>query len=378
MNILFIGPYRQNDEWGRKSRSVLNILKKTDHSVTSRPLYLANNSNHNMYTETSELIIKNNYDVLIQFLLQPYATYKGNIAKKIGIFNTETIPYYMPLGQLRTELLMDEIWIDNVTIKDNLQKILKKHNSNTKLVVTPPILDIENLPAHTSNSLRESDANLKNRFIFYYIGNILDDKAGFKEACVAYLNTFTKKDPVILLIGIEAILPAEQINTIINKCKDVVKRAKPLHIQPEITIISPQYGILTTEERVSIHIDGDCMISTDYAVSTNSIALEAMLYNSTPIINKGNASYEWFGEDNLWGVESYEEYCIYEETHQSSLYRFTSGESWYKPIVKSLSEVMRNVYINKFERDKKIAANNKLREYFKNASYANILNGEPQ
>ena len=39
MNILFVGPYKQFDEWGRKSRSLLSALKRTGNVVTSRPIF---------------------------------------------------------------------------------------------------------------------------------------------------------------------------------------------------------------------------------------------------------------------------------------------------------------------------------------------------
>ena len=87
MNILFIGPYRQVDEWGRKSRSLLKAIKNAGHSVTSRPIFLAPHPNFNSYLEMSEFNTSNDYDVLIQFLLQPYAIYEGSFAKRVGIFS---------------------------------------------------------------------------------------------------------------------------------------------------------------------------------------------------------------------------------------------------------------------------------------------------
>ena len=69
MNILFIGPYRQNDEWGRKSLAVLKGIQNTDHTVTSRPIYLSTSANYNNYMERSETIIADHYDILIQFVL---------------------------------------------------------------------------------------------------------------------------------------------------------------------------------------------------------------------------------------------------------------------------------------------------------------------
>lgn len=374
MNILFVGPYRQDDTWGQKSRSVLKAIKKTEHTVTSRPIYLSYNNSYNQYHEESELVIEDHYDIFIQFILQPYVTYNGNASKNIGIFNTETIPHEIPLGQLTSEFLMDEIWTDSLEIKNNLQAILNNYNSRTKVISTPPVLDIENFPTQPKGSIRNNNPNLQNAFIFYYIGNVLEEKEGFKEVCLSYINTFTSKDPVVLMVGLETNIDNEDVNKIVTSYRNSISKLKPTAEQPLITIIRPQNNVLSETERSYLHTDGDCLICPTYTPSVNLIALEGALYNSTPIINKTNASYEWLGKENFWGIESYKDICIPQNV--SPFYRFTSGEMWYKPIIKSLSETMKNAYVDKFLRDKKIMANEKLRHHFEKLSYDDVLNGK--
>ena len=41
--VLYIGPYRQNDEWGKTSRAFLQLLLHTVKNVVARPLYYSNN-----------------------------------------------------------------------------------------------------------------------------------------------------------------------------------------------------------------------------------------------------------------------------------------------------------------------------------------------
>ena len=375
MNILFVGPYRQHDEWGCKSRSVLQALKNTKHTITSRPIYLSSDNTYDPYTEESELAISNDYDISIQFLLQPHAIYDKKIAKKsIGIFNTETIPNKIPLAQLTSELLMDEIWTDSDKIKGALQKILNNYDCQTKVVCVPPTLDTNYLPKKISHSIKNQN-NIKNKFIFYYIGDILDNKDGFKETCLAYLNTFTNNDDVILVVGLQNFYSDNNTNKVIESCRNDIKQFIPITKQASITVITPENKrTLTIPERTAIHNDGDCMIHPHYGVTINTNVLEGAIYKSSPIVNKGSASYQWLGEENLWGIDSYEDFCI--NNKPSSLYRFTSGELWNKPIINSLSNAMKKSYTNKFERDKKRVSNSKLRQYFKKVSYEKILNEE--
>ena len=68
MSVLFIGPYRQPDEWGQRSFSLLQSLKKTEVDITSRPLFLANFPPMTIEEET-EYAKFDHYDVLIQHSL---------------------------------------------------------------------------------------------------------------------------------------------------------------------------------------------------------------------------------------------------------------------------------------------------------------------
>ena len=374
MNILFIGPYRQNDEWGRKSLAVLKGIQNTDHTVTSRPIYLSTSTSYNNYTERSETIIADRYDILIQFVLQPFAVYSGNFNKRIGIFNTETIPNNIPLGQLTSELLMDEIWTDSHIVAKNLQTILQRHTDNTKVIAVPPSLSLNDLPSepNPSSSLRASAAHLQNKFLFYYIGNILEDTTAFKEIYTAYLNTFTNKDAVALIVGLEVPIPPDELDKYLTQHRKSVSHITPVSHVPAVHVVYPtNNAYLNTAERVSIHTDCDCMVSPNYTMTNHSTVLEGALYHSTPIVNKGSAIAEWLKEENLWYVESYEEVCT--KPPSNNLYRFTYDESWHKPIIKSLGETMERAYLDKFQRDKKRKANRQLRQQFQELSYSNIL-----
>lgn len=377
MKILFIGPYRQPDEWGRKSRSVLQALKNiANASVTSRPICLSSSSLsfYDTHAENSEFVIESEYDVLIQFVLPSMTIYDGAFSKRIGIFNTETIPYHIPQGQLTGEFLMDEIWTDSVRIRDGVQATLDKYASSTKVVAIPPALDVQLTPSDITQSIRTANPILQDQFLFYYIGNVLDNKSGFQETCLAYLSAFTSNDPVTLVLGLETQISSEQINARLNQIRETVQSYIPISKQGTIHVVSPQNQILDLSERAVIHMGCDCLVSVGYAFSTNTTVLEGAVYNSTPIVNKHNACYEWLGDQHLWGIESYEDLCTLSVS--PSIYRFTIGELWDRPVLKSLTETMKDVYTNKFARDKKQAANMNLRSQFEQITYSDFVNGE--
>ena len=126
------------------------------------------------------------------------------------------------------------------------------------------------------------------------------------------------------------------------------------------------------QDRVNIHSQGDVMVSIAHSVSAKSSVLEAAIYQNTPIINNQNAVYELLGEENVWGIESYNDTCTYK--NRSLNYRFTANELWNITNLKSLGMTMHNCYVNKLERDKKKLSNSKLRQQFENVELENILN----
>ena len=374
MNILFIGPYKQADEWGRKSKSILKGLQKTSHRITSRPVFLSTNIDGNAAIEQSEFITSDHYDILIQFALQPYVVYNGDVKKRIGIFNTETLPYDVPKGQLTKELLMDEVWTDGPSLQNKLQDTLQEYNPNITVRSIPPLLDIERLPENTASSIRSSDADLKDRFIFYYIGNVLEEKSGFREAYIAYMNTFNYTDNVAFIIAQDGAINTNQMNQVLESCDKSIGEIRNVNRKPVLKVVQSSGPSFSPQEKIALHVDGDCLVSPSYSISINSTVLESALYGGVPIINKGNSCYEWWREDNFWGIDSYEEFCLLPE--RPVPFRFTAAETWHKPIIKSLSHTMMNAYIDKFQRDKKIKANTGLRKYFSEASCSSLLEEE--
>ena len=374
MNILFIGPYKQSDEWGRKSKSILKGLQKTQHRITSRPIFLSTNVDAHATIEQSEFITSDHYDILIQFVLQPYAVYNGDVTKRIGIFNTETLPYDVPKGQLTKELLMDEIWTDGPSLKNNIQRTLEQYSPCIKVRSIPPLLDIERLPEKVSTSIRSSDLDLKHKFIFYYIGNVLEVKSGFREAYIAYMNTFSHIDNVVFIIAQDVPIPTDTMNKILEDCHKSIGEIRNVNRRPMLKVVQPSGDSFNIQEKIALHIEGDCLVSPSYSMSVNSTVLEAAMYHSVPIINKGNSCYEWWEETNFWGIDSYEEFCLSAE--RPVPFRFTAAETWHKPIIKSLGHTMMNAYIDKFQRDKKIKANTGLRKYFSEASCSTLLEEE--
>ena len=366
MNILFIGPYRQNDEWGRKSRDMLYTLKQSGHSITSRPIFLSNNIDYAQFEELSEHVVNDTYDIVIQFVLQPFATYVGG-AKNIGVFNYDTVPTDIPWCELSKEALMDEIWTENLNVKKSLESLFTRYNINTKVKHISPSINTLSLPPKDAVELENRNPELNNKFIFYYIGNPLDSKDGFQEAFIAYINTFTSKDDVVFMIFPELLVEQQELTKLFEKCKAYIGNLTSTQDQAMVKVEMPSQGRWSDIQRIKLHLYGDVLVSPSYNVCGHSSVLEAAIYGNMPIINDLNSVYSFLGEDNAWGIKSFEETCLYKD--RPLPFRFTGGECWHKPSIKSIGQQMYECYINKFKRDQKIKCNSKLRERFERITY---------
>ena len=175
---------------------------------------------YNKYEESAESVVCDEYDILIQYVLPSFAIYDGNFKKRIGIFHTETIPNNIPLAELTNECLMDEIWVDSTLIATQLQNIFTFYNQPTIVKTIPPVLTMSELPeTPLMQSIRDTSPQLKDSFIFYYIGNILDPKTAFKEIYTAYLHAFTAHDPVALVVALEMVIPPQTIEECLQSHK---------------------------------------------------------------------------------------------------------------------------------------------------------------
>ena len=69
-NILFLGPYRQNDGWGLAARDYVRSLLTTGHNIHCQPVYMSNNISPAQEIESDILASENNtlqtYDIVIQ------------------------------------------------------------------------------------------------------------------------------------------------------------------------------------------------------------------------------------------------------------------------------------------------------------------------
>ena len=344
MSVLFIGPYRQPDEWGQRSFNLLQSLKKTEVNITSRPLFLASFPPVTLEEET-EYTRFDNYDTLIQHSLPTSFIIDKSFKKNIGVIDLETIDIQHS-GWLYRLSFLDEVWVNSQIVQQYLERALPTNTiRNVSNSIDSSIVDFK----HD----QEFDGLDPERFKFYFIGN-MEDKNGLEELLIAYYKCFTSQDKVQLILFLPNV-PPDSFEPIFQRC---VHRAGTLYEQPLTPLVHVVNGNLTPKQIKTAHIQCDCLVSPSYMLSTQHTPLEAAVFGNNPIITDGTGTAEILTDTHGWLIDSYEECCVVNNRPFPDI--FTANETIKKPIIKSLTNCLYEAYNNKYMRDKKKSNTKKL------------------
>tara|TARA_R100000008_G_scaffold49026_1_gene29221 strand:+ start:2175 stop:3269 length:1095 start_codon:yes stop_codon:yes gene_type:complete len=357
MSILFIGPYRQPDEWGTRSFNLLQSLKKTEANITSRPLFLANFPPVTVEEET-EYTRFDNYDLLIQHSLPGNFIIDKSFKKNIGVIDLETIDISHS-GWLYRLSFLDEVWVNSNIVKQYLERALPTNIiRNIGNSMDSSIVDFQND--------QEFDGIDPERFKFYFIGNT-EDKNGLEELLIAYYKSFTTQDRVQLVLFLPNMLP-DSFEPIFQRC---VQRAGALYEQALTPLVHVINANLNADQIKTAHRQCDCLVSPSYMLSTQSLPLEAAVFGNNPIITDGTGTAEVLTDINGWLIDSYEECCVVNNRPFADT--FTAHETIRKPIIKSLANCLYEAYNNKYIRDKKKSNTHKLLQTLSHETVAEKL-----
>ena len=293
MNILFVGPYKQRDEMGRKSRSLLGALKRTGNKITSRPLFFGGGKDGWTYTEDAEYTSSDTYDIVVQNVLPAFTVYNGKFKKNIGVFNTHTIDTSSSSIAMSRMKLLDEVWVEN---KD-VYKGLRNSAGATNVALIKPCADSLQEYFQEDDLLRRFPQGLirntpfGDKFIFYAMGSF-EESEGVQELLCAYFSEFSLQDNCALIYVLENHADPNLINSFVSNCHKRVGALRPTTQRPLIHIMNPDVNGLTVEARIMLHKEADCFVCPDYSLNCHSLILEAVSAQNTPIINKNTAAYD--------------------------------------------------------------------------------------
>lgn len=359
-DILYIGPYRQNDGWGLAAYGYLLSLLETHHNIHCVPIYLSQSIrdiNHPKIL-AAENSHKKSYDIIIQKAL-PMAICPNNYAKNIALIVLENnLLYSDGISNLQR---MDQIWVpSNKEIRCLKNSGIKNEtHAIMQAIPTEEIMAIKQQNAKITFSSPITQKSYK----FYFIGEHIQRK-NLKDIIIAFHTEFDIDEPVSLII--KTSVPGMNDSDALRKVKnDIIGIKKSLRTRQnfkEEVIITNR---LSDQHLFSLHNSCDCCISVSYGEAFCRPIAEAVCFGNPVILTNGIGACEMINDEDKLIVKTQEQPVIMEDmSHVSGLDMYNANETWSIPSILDLKKQMRKAFQDQKKVDSQI--------YLDKFSYKNI------
>jgi hypothetical protein len=337
-NILYVGPYKENNGYGRSSRRIIDsFINDSNINLSIRPVYFTSKIYNNLnpiYTDF-ENNRQNHYDCIIQHGYPEMFHYDGRFGKNIGI------------TQIETRKLTHSKYIDNINLLDKIvvgslfsAESLLESGIRIETKIVPEPYDLISFNQETAEFFENKTPD---SFIFYTIGQYTDKK-NIKGIILAFLLEFNTEDNVELFIKtdsyhISSTTLEELISADIEEIKNIIRR-NPSNC-PKVSVLA---GFLEDKDMIRLHKSCDCYVDAARADGNGCCAIEALLCDNQIISTSGIASSNFIGDDGFI-VDSTDSNVFSTDIHSD--HSFTIHELWYEPNIDSLRQKMREAYNNR-------------------------------
>jgi glycosyltransferase involved in cell wall biosynthesis len=339
MNILFIGPYRQNDGWGSATKNYIKSLATQYKNLTIRPVFLAQSSNDELDNDLLkyENTIYDNYDVVIEKTLPHCFFYDGRYKKNIGLTELETnnLSNSECISNMNR---MDEIWVPSSQEK----KCLMKSGVNKPIKVISQPLDTAFIKKYSDHKLAFSNI-IDKTFKFYFIGEYTERK-NIEDLIISFNLAFDIDQPVSLILktSIPGISPYDS-NKIIEDEIETIKKKLNIRTKYKKEIIITDR--LSYKDVIGLHNSCDCLIAPSYGEAFCRPAAEALCLGKTPIVTDNTGMNDFINYDNGFLIKSHRTPVYVNNRPLSKDFDiYTANEYWYRPDMYDLINKMQTVY----------------------------------
>lgn len=343
-NILYIGPYRQNDGWGLASRDYLLSMSTCAKNVSAHPIYLYHSIEQNIpnIIKTMETNRFAEYDTIIQHCL-PFAMTKIGSQKNIGMLFLENQKFNS--HSINNLNAMDEIWVSSNLEKENLEKA----------GIIKPVFKVGHaIDVNGTQKIEQSikfNKNIEHHYKFYVIGEYIQRK-NIKDVVAAFHLEFDTTDPVSLIIktslsGVDSKVLANEIKKQCHDIKQSLRIRKQFH--PEIIITER----LNVGQLNALHQLCDCFVMASYGEAFCRPAAEALCNGKYCILSANMGVNEAIDRADYSEIECFAQPVILENaSYIGAMDIYNGHEDWYQPSINSLRQHMRQAFINRPTVDK--------------------------
>jgi len=342
MKVLYIGCYRDGTGWAQAATDYILSMDSAGIDVVPRPLKL-NANDPPLPNRILELEKKDSLgsDICIQHVLPHMMDYNARFKKNIGLYASET-SNFSGSNWARKINCMDEAWVINEQMVD----AAKESGVNVPIKIVP---HATNFSKFESNHKKISIPNIKNSFVFYFIGE-MNNRKNLAAFIKAFHLEFDPNEPVSILIksnryGMSPEECAMEIKNVCDKIKLSLKKYKNIEDYKEDLIIT---DYLSEQELYGLHRACDCFVMPSYGEAWSIPAFDAMGFGKTPICSNTGGMADYLGGAGILVAGRWEPVFGMGDTFEDL---FTGEENWYSVDINELRKAMRKMYEMRSEQE---------------------------
>jgi len=323
-DVLYVGPYRQTDDWGCTSKALLQLLTlQEDLNVVARPVWFNNQRGQGLAQdlEASENnTLQGTHDVVIQHGIPTNLNYNGNFKENIAVLSLDC-------NISNTEWPTHLNLFDRVICFSRFEEIILLESK-----VTTPIESFNHPPFFIE--ARKTSLDYDYTGTKFYTTGSAEPKSGLVETMAAFLSGFSISDEVILII---ATSNSDKVSKLAEHIKHSLGIYKDHKRYPNIAIVN------TTDPTVMnyLHDISDYFIDLSYNAKVSQAQLAAISYNNH-VITTSHIGLGVFNDNYSFRVSHTNEIQLCPERPLDDLY--TGEHCWTCPSIRSAQEVMRYAY----------------------------------
>lgn len=323
-NILFYGPYRQNDGWGEASYRYLECLVNTDHNIQAIFTKLGQNEHpkdiDKKIIEAEQRQIEP--DIIIYYVLPQLldiSKIDNKKAKHVLFFHFET-------QTLTTDIIEKISKFDLVLVSTIVEKyILYSYNIDSVVCVPCPI------NTKQYKNLEQRDTRT---YKFYTVGEFVERK-NIISLIHAFISTFSDTDDVSLTI--KSNIKLEQFSNILYNITSIARKAHNLQNCPTINYIESR---LSNQEMMQFHYDHDCFVSISHGESICLPLIDALIIGNKAIVTGQTGMDDHVGDTNVNIVDGFSSPCYVKSPPLANIY--SCNDFWITPNTQEFMTKMRN------------------------------------
>jgi len=345
--VLFVGPYRQTNNWGHLSRGVLKALCMIENAViTARPVFLEGNTTYLQVVDQdilqAEMNKQDKYDILIQYVPPNHMVINGEFKTSIGILHLETLNNSEWDNYLR---LVDKILVLTSAEKNAMSIDLQAKTYSIGGSLLPGVGGNGGAAGGTITGDSVFGLNPQDGgFSFYFFCEKADSKSGIDVLLQSYMSEFTSDDNVSLTIYTEQ---SEVLHQRRQEMSGVLGLYGGMSYYPKISVLTPydeieQHGIDTSD---MLHANCQCLIDPSGINGFKKHVAQAFAYGNPAIVVEGTSMCQYVNVSNGWIIDSHKEMLICPDRPMKDI--FTARENYLSPNKISLKKAMREAFENK-------------------------------